>query len=602
MKPIFKSSLIKDVVISYVCMIVFPVMIILGLVFLAAGRYIYRAATESVTVTQQAVLELYREETRSSALALSRVVNMNGGTTIRDAAGHDAQKQEQALEQLDTMYQMLAAPEYKILDIHIYRRDGSAIIPKGEMRYSVDELRQKGWYQAAVSNPGLVHTALVDEDYFYRIRSAREILEISAYAPGEDTQAECIVLYRISKIPDSIKNYNKNGKLGTICLINSQGNIVAAPGQKNRIPSAVMEKIRQNAADPAGSARPAASSHPAKNNHVSDGGRQQISYRGIRYMILPMPEPGYYLVSAVNETSLFGQFTLFSLISMAVILCVVLMFIFYFKWYMNRLLIPLGHLTEGMREVEHRNLDTQVEMCRQQDIARMIATFNNMVEQIKKLIHDKEQIEKEKYQEELHTLQSQMNPHFLYNSLNIINWVCLKGEQENASKMLLDLSRMLQYTSQNGDVLVPLWEDLDWLKRYIGIMQKRYQDQFEVSMDIPEYLRSLEVPKLFLQPFVENAIVHGFKNYQDSGKIWISAEEEENDILFYVEDNGCGICEEDLKEVLNKERKSIGVRNTNKRIRMIYGEKYGVTISSQLEEGTVVTIRLPLKVNSKKQS
>lgn len=168
--------------------------------------------------------------------------------------------------------------------------------------------------------------------------------------------------------------------------------------------------------------------------------------------------------------------------------------------------------------------------------------------------------------------------------------------------MLLDLSRMLQYTSQNSDVLVPLWEDLGWLKRYIGIMQKRYQDQFEVIMDIPEYLRSLEVPKLFLQPFVENAIVHGFKNYQDSGKIWISAEEDENNILFYVEDNGCGICEEDLKEVLNKERKSIGVRNTNKRIRMIYGEKYGVTISSQLEEGTVVTIRLPLKVNSKKQS
>lgn len=96
--------------------------------------------------------------------------------------------------------------------------------------------------------------------------------------------------------------------------------------------------------------------------------------------------------------------------------------------------------------------------------------------------------------------------------------------------------------------------------------------------------------------------MHGFKNYQDSGKIWISAEEEENDILFYVEDNGCGICEEDLKEILNKERKSIGVRNTNKRIHMIYGEKYGVTISSQLEEGTVVTIRLPLKINSKKQS
>ena len=166
MKPIFKSSLIKDVVISYVCMIVFPVMIILGMVFLLAGRYIYRAATESVTVTQQAVLELYKEEMRGSALALSRVVNMNGGTTIQDASGYDTQKQEQAMEQLYTMYQMLAAPEYKILDIHIYRKDGTAIIPKGEMRYSVDELRQKEWYQAALRQPGLVHTSLVKRTIF----------------------------------------------------------------------------------------------------------------------------------------------------------------------------------------------------------------------------------------------------------------------------------------------------------------------------------------------------------------------------------------------------------------------------------------------------
>ena len=264
---------------------------------------------------------------------------------------------------------------------------------------------------------------------------------------------------------------------------------------------------------------------------------------------------------------------------------------------------PLFKLKEQMQQVMAGNLNAEIATTDSKDeISSLSRTFNNMVTEIGHLIEEIQVTQKRESELRFEMLLAQINPHFLYNSLNIINWVCLKGEQENASKMLLDLSRMLQYTSQNGDVLVPLWADLDWLKRYIGIMQKRYQDQFEVSMDIPEYLRSLEVPKLFLQPFVENAIVHGFKNYQDSGKIWISAEEEENDILFYVEDNGCGICEEDLKEVLNKERKSIGVRNTNKRIRMIYGEKYGVTISSQLEEGTVVTIRLPLKVNSKKQS
>lgn len=89
------------------------------------------------------------------------------------------------------------------------------------------------------------------------------------------------------------------------------------------------------------------------------------------------------------------------------------------------------------------------------------------------LVHEKYEMMIQKRDTEIMSLNIQMNPHFLYNSLNIINWVCLKGEQENASKMLLDLSRMLQYTSQNGDVLVPLWEDLDWLKRYIGIMQKK---------------------------------------------------------------------------------------------------------------------------------
>ena len=240
------------------------------------------------------------------------------------------------------------------------------------------------------------------------------------------------------------------------------------------------------------------------------------------------------------------------------------------------------------------NFNARIRYDSRDEFAFFYKKLNEMNQNLQTLIHEKYEMMIQKRDTEIMSLNIQMNPHFLYNSLNIINWVCLRGEQENTSKMLLDLSRMLQYTSQSGNVLVPLWEDLDWLKRYIGIMQKRYQDKFEVILDIPEHLKSLEVPKLFLQPFVENAIVHGFKNYQDSGKIWISTEEEENDIFFYVEDNGCGIRQENLKEVLNKERKSIGVRNTNKRIKMIYGEKYGVTISSQLEEGTVITIRLPL--------
>ena len=639
MKPIFKSSLIKDVVISYVCMIVFPVMIILGMVFLLAGRYIYRAATESVTVTQQAVLELYKEEMRGSALALSRVVNMNGGTTIQDASGYDTQKQEQAMEQLYTMYQMLAAPEYKILDIHIYRKDGTAIIPKGEMRYSVDELRQKEWYQAALRQPGLVHTSLVEEDYFYRIRSSQEILEISAYAPREDTEAECIVLYRVSKIPDSIKNYNKSGRMGTLCLINGQGRIVADPGQKTRLPSAVTEKIRQNAADLAASGQPAAGNPHASNNHFAASTQQQISYRGIRYMILPLPEPGYYLVSAVNETSLFGQFTLFSLISMAVILCVVLMFIFYFKWYMNRLLIPLGHLTEGMRQVEHRNLDTRVEMCRQQDIARMISTFNNMVEQIKKLIHDKEQVEKEKYQEELHTLQSQMNPHFLMNKLNTLKFMAISAHYTGMQDMVVALENILAAVLNRDGGFYRVRDEQSVLESYIYIMQFRYMDSFEVDINLSPGILDCKVPKLILQPIVENCITHGFDNLGDRlGRITVTGTIQEGNLIFEITDNGKGMDQATVQRILgypqvpgyperikrpenmdtagslrgpesppcadipdsteHGHRRTIGVSNTDRRLKLNFGSRYGVSIDSKPGAYTRVTLTLPVITNT----
>ena len=233
MKPIFKSSLIKDVVISYVCMIVFPRRDYLRHGVSVGGKVHHRAATESVTrdpAGNAGIIQ--RRKMRGSALALSRVVNMNGGTTTQDASGYDTQKQEQAMEQLYTMYQMLAAPEYKILDIHIYRKDGTAIIPKGEMRYSVDELRQRNGTRQRLRQPGLVHTSPGGRGLFYRIRSSQEILEISAYAPREDTEAECIVLYRVSKIPDSIKNYNKSGRMGTLASSTGQGRIVADPAKR----------------------------------------------------------------------------------------------------------------------------------------------------------------------------------------------------------------------------------------------------------------------------------------------------------------------------------------------------------------------------------
>ncbi len=219
--------------------------------------------------------------------------------------------------------------------------------------------------------------------------------------------------------------------------------------------------------------------------------------------------------------------------------------------------------------------------------------LNEMNQNLKSLVHENYEVKLQKRDTEIMALNIQMNPHFLYNSLNIINWACMKGDSKKASGMLLDLSRMLQYTSQNRELMVSLREDLDWLERYLGIMGKRYEQRFRAGISVPDSMGRLQVPKLFLQPFVENAIIHAFKDYQEDGEIRIFAEEEKEDIVFYVEDNGCGILQEKITEIFGQKNNSIGIQNTDKRLRMIYGEKYGVSISSQVGEGTTVFIRIP---------
>lgn len=146
MKKFVKKGLIKDVASSYLMLVVLPVLVVFSVIFLIAGRYIYRARLNSVEVTRQAVFELYEEERKSAALSLSLILNFKDGEVIRDAAGNDEQKVKTAEAQIDSIYQLMAAPEYNILDIQIYKDDSTAIVPRWQMRYTVSELSQMDWY------------------------------------------------------------------------------------------------------------------------------------------------------------------------------------------------------------------------------------------------------------------------------------------------------------------------------------------------------------------------------------------------------------------------------------------------------------------------
>ena len=200
---------------------------------------------------------------------------------------------------------------------------------------------------------------------------------------------------------------------------------------------------------------------------------------------------------------------------------------------------------------------------------------------------------------ELMALQSQINPHFLYNTLDSIQWMCERGKTEDASKMVGALAKLFRISISRGHELITIRDEIKHVTNYLIIQSFRYKSQFTYSFDVDGKLEDYLCNKITLQPLVENAIYHGIDRLVDEGEIKITvkqAEDDENDILMIVADNGVGMTEEQCSKILSKERSDssgIGVKNVNDRLRIYFGEKYGLTVKSELDCGTEITVRFP---------
>ncbi|MCR4903694.1 MAG: sensor histidine kinase [Butyrivibrio sp.] len=204
---------------------------------------------------------------------------------------------------------------------------------------------------------------------------------------------------------------------------------------------------------------------------------------------------------------------------------------------------------------------------------------------------------------EFELLQAQINPHFLYNTLDAIVWSAESGNQKQVVNMVGSLSDFFRTSLNKGKELVSIREELSHVRSYLEIQQIRYQDILTYEIDVPENIYNYEIPKITIQPLVENALYHGIKNKRGGGKITISGKNTEDGIAVYVTDNGCGVALDRLNEVRQQllNRKSIsktiyGMINVNERIKLNYGDKYGLDIDSKFGEGTKVTVTLPKKL------
>ena len=207
--------------------------------------------------------------------------------------------------------------------------------------------------------------------------------------------------------------------------------------------------------------------------------------------------------------------------------------------------------------------------------------------------------EREKRKMEKKLLQSQINPHFLYNTLDSIIWMIQSGEYKGAEQMVSSLAKFFRISLSQGKDIIPLEKELEHATSYLAIQNIRFKDKFEFSVQADKKLLHYLCPKLSIQPLLENAIYHGMEGVYDDGEITISVYEKDNLIHIDVSDNGLGMPEKVVEYIMHnrvvssKRGSGIGVRNVDERIKLIYGEQYGVTIESELDEGTTATIIIP---------
>lgn len=255
-------------------------------------------------------------------------------------------------------------------------------------------------------------------------------------------------------------------------------------------------------------------------------------------------------------------------------------------------------LIGALDQVEKGDLDVSLKITSGDEFERIGHSFNTMIGSIRHLLARHQELAKENLLATVQILESQFNPHFLFNTLESIRYMIKFGPGE-AEKMLVSLSRMLRYSIQNGKDVVTVKEEMDFISRYLQVMLYRYGDRLRYSIDLEEGSRGASIPRMTLQPIVENSIKYGFGEDRDCLEIRISTRIQKGVLSVIIADDGVGIRPELLEELKanldqgQNQTDHIDIYNVHKRIRLVYGSRYGVGIDSKIEEGTVVTLRVP---------
>jgi sensor histidine kinase YesM len=264
--------------------------------------------------------------------------------------------------------------------------------------------------------------------------------------------------------------------------------------------------------------------------------------------------------------------------------------------FVNRIAQSIIRVVRLMKRVEDGDLGVQAKVAGSGETKKLTVGFNSLIARMRRLLQEVKEEQERKKKAEMMLLEAQIQPHFLFNTLESINALAVQNEGKKVSRMIQQLGRILRITIETNEE-IPVRQEIDHLQSYLAIQNYRFEEMFDYEIDIPDTVMNHLMLKLTLQPLVENAIQHAFIGLGHKGKITVYATEMKERIEFFIKDNGTGIPENVLHElqfgVEKSERKGLGIRNVSDRLRIRYGKTYGLLICTQVGEGTIVKCTIP---------
>lgn len=260
---------------------------------------------------------------------------------------------------------------------------------------------------------------------------------------------------------------------------------------------------------------------------------------------------------------------------------------------------PIKSLDGSVREIESGNLDVEIVPSGSYEVEHLGKSIKNMLGRIKVLMSDLVAEHNAKRKSEFDTLQSQINPHFLYNTLDIIVWMIENENSDKAVNIVTALAKFFRISLSKGKNIITVKDEVEHVRNYLMIQNMRFKNRFEYSIDVDEEVLSYSSLKLMLQPLVENAIYHGMEFMDGDGEIDVKVFKEDDSLYFTITDNGLGMSEDMVETLLSKDfapskkGSGIGAKNVNERIKLYFGSEYGLKVESEPDEGTKITIHLP---------